>query len=135
MLAAQVFMDTSIDVARLSHLVRTKRAQDALTLRDVQEATGIPIPTISRIEHRQTKDIGGSTLILLATWLNCSLDQLRSGAPVYPTDKGRSVEATPDVVDVFLRADKNLEASTAEALSKMFRTAYEAFASQRPVQK
>jgi len=35
---------------------------------------------------------------------------------------------TPDVVELHLRADKNLDKRTALALAKMFRAAYDSFA-------
>jgi transcriptional regulator with XRE-family HTH domain len=124
-----------IDVARLAQLIRTKREKEDLTLRDVQTATGLPIPTISRLEHAQSKDVGGSTLVPIAHWLGCSMDELQVGIPEYPTQQGKPIDTTPDVVDIYLRADKNLDRNTAEALSIMFRTAYEAFASHRLARK
>lgn len=128
-------MGTGIDVARLAQLIRTKREKDDLTLRDVQKATGLPIPTISRLEHGQSRDVGASTLVPLARWLECSMDDLQARAPDYPTHRGKTVDATPDVVDIYLRADKNLDKRTADALSSMFRTAYETLAAQRAPRK
>jgi len=128
-------MQMGIDVPRLAQLIRTKREKEELTLRDVQTATGLPIPTISRLEHAQSKDVGGATLVPIAQWLGCSIDELQVATPEYPKQRGKPVDTTPDVVDIYLRADKNLDRSTAEALSTMFRTAYEAFASQRLVRK
>jgi hypothetical protein len=63
------------------------------------------------------------------------MDDLQARAPEYPTQRGKTVDATPDVVDIYLRADKNLDKKTADALSTMFRTAYETLAAQRPVRK
>ena len=124
-----------IDVARLAQLIRTKRENEGLTLRDVQQATGLPIPTISRLEHGQSKDVGGATLVPITQWLGYSMDQLQVGTPEYPKQHGKPVDTTPDVVDIYLRADKNLDRGTAEALSTMFRTAYEALSKQRAARK
>lgn len=135
MLPVRGAMETGIDVARLAQLIRTKREKENLTLRDVQEATGLPIPTISRLERAQSKDVGGSTLVPLARWLERSINELEARPPEYPTHKGKPVDATPDVVDIYLRADKNLNKSTADALSTMFRTAYETLATQSQTRK
>ena len=42
-----------------------------------------------------------------------------------PVRKKRVLEHTPDIVEVYLRADKNLDRQTAEALSQLFRNTYE----------
>jgi hypothetical protein len=63
------------------------------------------------------------------------MDDLEARTPEYPTHKGKPVDATPDVVDIYLRADKNLDKKTAEALSTMFRTAYETLATQHRIKK
>ncbi len=124
-------MAEGIDVMRLAQMIRTKREQDELTLRDVNAVTGIPVPTISRLERGLSKDIESSTLLPIARWLNASPEDLQEGAPEYPLKRGKPVESTPDVVDIFLRADKNLNRKTADALSTMFRAAYATLAAQR----
>ena len=67
----------------------------------------------------------------MTRWLNTTPDNLQKGTPEYPVKRGRPVESTPDVVDIYLRADKNLNTKTAYALSTMVRAAYVTLAAQR----
>jgi hypothetical protein len=65
-----------------------------------------------------------STLEKLAKWLGTTLDELLG------EKKGRSRistadASTPDLVEVHLRADKNLTPDTAKALAEMFKTLYQ----------
>ncbi len=125
-------MSTKIDVRRLGMLVQRKREQEALKLRDVAEQTGLKIPTISRVERGEAQDLESGTLLALCTWLGAHPDDFREGAalPLPPTAKARVGHNTPDVVELYLRADKNLNKKTASALSTLFRTAYTAMSSQ-----
>ena len=44
-------------------------------------------------------------------------------------------EATPEIVEAHLRADKNLNAETAQALSELFRVAYKQFSAPQKTKK
>ena len=99
--------------------VRTKREK---TLKQVFEETGISIATVSRIERGEANEVESNTLGTLSNWMNVGLD-LFCANPKIP-DK-RSKQSTPDIVEIRLRADKNLDSATAAILSKMFRAAYE----------
>jgi transcriptional regulator with XRE-family HTH domain len=125
-------MSTKTDVRRLGMLVQRKRERDELTLKDVAQQTGLKIPTISRIERGEAQDLEGGTLFTLCTWLGADPDEFREGAalPIPPSAKAKVTHDTPDVVELYLRADKNLDRKTAAALSTLFRTAYTAMSSQ-----
>ncbi len=117
-------MPETIDVAWLGSRLRRRRAEKGLTLRDAAAATGISVPTLSRIERGAANDIEGGTLVSLCEWLGISVENLRPRrGPV--TRGGGSVEGTPEIVELYLRADKNLDKETAGALAKMFRVAYD----------
>ena len=122
-------MEASFDLARFGERLRGVRSKRKLTLKDVNEATTVSVPTLSRIERGEAKEVESKTLFSLASWsgLNLELFQIK------PTAKGRGTKpemATPDVVELHLRADKNLNPRTAELLVKMFRAAYEQAASE-----
>ncbi len=120
-------MPPKTDVRRLGMLVQRKRERDDLTLKDVASRTGLKIPTISRVERGEAQDLEGGTLLALCTWLGADPDDFKEGAalPVPSGARVKVTDKTPDVVELYLRADKNLDKKTATALSTLFRTAYE----------
>lgn len=119
-------MPTRIDVRRLGIAIRRKRERENLTLRDVSDQTGLKIPTISRIERGASEDLESATFLTLTTWLGSVPNDFIEGEalPTPPTTKSKVPQATPDVVELYLRADKNLDKATAAALATLFRTAY-----------
>ena len=118
-------MAEGIDVARLGRLVRRKREKEGLSLLQLSRAIEVKVPTLSRIERGASKDLESATLLALSAWLGQEWQQLREQKPQPVVRHGKTVEETPDIVDVYLRADKNLNRETAQALSLIFRTAYE----------
>jgi transcriptional regulator with XRE-family HTH domain len=125
-------MPTKIDVHRLGMLVRRKRERENLKLKDVADQTGLKIPTISRVEHGASQDLDGGTLLTLSRWLGADANDFieRGALPAPPATKSKVTHSTADVVELYLRADKNLDKTTASALSTMFRTAYETMSKQ-----
>jgi len=118
-------MAEGIDVARLGRLVRRKREKEGLSLLQLSHAIEVKVPTLSRIERGASKDLESATLLALSAWLGQEWQELREQKPKPVVRRGKTVEETPDIVDVYLRADKNLNRETAQALSSIFRTAYE----------
>jgi transcriptional regulator with XRE-family HTH domain len=118
-------MADGIDVARLGRLVRKKREEDDLSLHDLAKITKMKIPTLSRIERGASKDVATASFLALSEWLGEDLEDLRPQKPKPIVRKKKVVEHTPDIVEVYLRADKNLDRQTAEALSHLFRNAYD----------
>ncbi|MBZ5697623.1 MAG: helix-turn-helix domain-containing protein [Acidobacteriia bacterium] len=117
-------MAEGIDVARLGRLVHRKRRKDGLSLRQLAEITDLKIPTLSRIERGASKDIESATLLALSEWLGKDLNELREQKPKPIVRGGKDLEQTPEILDVYLRADKNLNRDTAHALSELFKAAY-----------
>jgi len=118
-------MAEGIDVVRLGRLVRRKRQKKNLSLRELGDQLELKIPTLSRIERGASKDLSSATLVALSEWLGKDWTELREQKPKSIVRSGKAVEEVPDIVDVYLRADKNLNQETAHALSLLFRTAYE----------
>jgi transcriptional regulator with XRE-family HTH domain len=118
-----------INTAELGRAVKRRREELGLSLREVADVTGVSASTLSRIEngtgHPDTDNIAH-----LTNWLDMPVDRLltKEGAksevePViyFPH------EATPEIVEAHLRADRNLTPETAKALSELFRVAYSQF--------
>ena len=123
-------MPTKIDVRRLGMLMHSKRKRDNLTLKDVADQTGLKIPTISRVERGASQDLESATLLTLTEWLGLDPKDVAEGENLPPAPKAKITHTTPDLVELYLRADKKLDKTTASALSTMFRAAYETMSKQ-----
>ena len=109
-------MADAIDLELLGQRLRKVRNERDMTLEEVWKATGVSVPTLSRIERGDAKGIQGETLITLAGWIGTSAKLWK---------RADAVDSTPDVVELHLRADKNLDRKTADALAQLFRAAYD----------
>lgn len=112
----------------LGRALKRRREELGLSLRDVTIQTDVSASTLSRIENGTGKP-DADNIARLTSWLDMPVDRLMRKTdqtqvePViyYPH------EATPEIVEAHLRADKNLTPETAKALSELFRVAYSQF--------
>ncbi len=122
-----------VNTVELGRAIRRKREELGLSLRDVADETGVSASTLSRIENGTGKP-DADNIARLTGWLNMPMervmgapradaaeDSLASAVHYFPQ------EATPDIVEAHLRADRNLTPETAKALSELFRVAYAQF--------
>jgi transcriptional regulator with XRE-family HTH domain len=119
--------DNFVNTAELGRAIKRRREELGLSLRDVADVTNVSASTLSRIENGTGKP-DSDNIIRLTGWLEMPIDRVMNNQaskvePViyYPH------EATPEIVEAHLRADKNLSAETADALSELFRVAYKQF--------
>jgi transcriptional regulator with XRE-family HTH domain len=117
-------MPHGIDPDWLGTRLKETRTKRQLTLHEVAEKTGISIATLSRIERGDFQNLKSDTLVTLTEWMGTEVEKLKKEPPAM-LHRGRVVENMPDIVELHLRADKNLDRKTATALAKMFRTVYE----------
>lgn len=122
-------MAEEIDMQRLGRQLRRLRRKRGLTLKEVYDQTGITVSTLSRIERRASKSIESGTLLTLAQWMGTRVEKLNP-KPEQVKRGGKVVEETPDIVELYLRADKKIDRKTAAALSRMFRAVYEELSQQ-----
>jgi len=118
--------DRIVDVRDLGELLRKRRSAAKLTLRDVEAQLdhALTASSLSRLENGATAD--SNHVPVLARWLGIPLELVAwPGHASVPTP---GVD-TPTVIEVHLRADKNLPPGAGEALAKMFRRLYQDFAS------
>ena len=54
---------------RIGEVLKDWRLMEKLTLREVAPLTGIPVPTLQRIEQNAGKGIDGETMLKLVTFL------------------------------------------------------------------
>lgn len=124
-----------LDTAELGRAVKRRREELRLSLRDVADETRVSASTLSRIENGTGKP-DSDNIARLSAWLDMPIDRLM-------TKKSEEVEpviyypheATPEIVEAHLRADKNLNAETAQALSELFRVAYKQFSAPQKTKK
>ena len=103
-----------INIASLGERLRKTRIERNLTLEEVKDQTGVSVATLSRIERGSASNIKSNTMDSVSLWI--ATDSESTG--------------TPDIVELHLRADKNLDHESADALAKLFRTAYKTLASR-----
>jgi transcriptional regulator with XRE-family HTH domain len=119
-----------VNTIEIGRAVRRKRQELGLSLRGVAEKTGISASTLSRIENGAGKP-DADNIARLSEWLNVPLERMIGGPPVGEQEARPVVyypqEATPDIVEAHLRADRNLSTETAKALAELFRVAYAQF--------
>ena len=119
--------DSLINTVELGRAIKRRREELGLSLRDVADVTAVSASTLSRIENGTGRP-DADNIARITQWLDMPVDRLMRNSsnnvePViyYPH------EPTTDIVSAHLRADKNLSAETAEALSELFRVAYQQF--------
>jgi DNA-binding Xre family transcriptional regulator len=121
-------MPEPIDVERFGQRLRRTREERGLTLEKVFKATGMSVATLSRIERGGSKEIDAGTMISLCNWMGVKPEDFGlNAAPPKPPGK-RTPTSTPEAVELYLRADKNLDQRTAALLSEMFKAAYQQLA-------
>jgi transcriptional regulator with XRE-family HTH domain len=123
--------ETMTDAIELADRVRAKRRSKGLSIREAAAEAKVSAPTFSRVErgHMPERDV----LLRLARWADVRLDAAlhedarhARNAAVHGPDA-----STLEAVELHLRADKNLSRDDAEALSEMFRLAYDALAQKQ----
>jgi transcriptional regulator with XRE-family HTH domain len=126
-----MLMSHYLAVEQLAALVKAKRGKRGLR-EAAKEIGGISASTLSRIEQGKMPDL--DTFMRLCDWLKISpagffkADEEKGDAEqgaelLLPPDM-----STPEVIEVHLRADKELNPETAEALANMVKAAYNAIA-------
>ena len=106
---------------RISLAIKAKKREEELGVRKAAKECGVDPSTLSRLERGAYSTLpDGATLEKLADWLDTSVGELLGGRE---NPKGQNT--VPEVVEVHLRADKNLPPKTAKALADMFKVLYD----------
>ena len=128
--------ESLINTTELGRAIKRRREELGMSLRDVADATAVSASTLSRIENGTGKP-DADNIARLTGWLDMPIDRVMNK---HQSDKENVEaivyyphEATPEIVEAHLRADKNLTPETAKALSELFRVAYTQFS--RPSDK
>ncbi|MEM8720389.1 MAG: helix-turn-helix domain-containing protein [Cyanobacteria bacterium P01_G01_bin.39] len=108
-------MKSNLDAERLANLVRSKRGNRGLR-ETAKEIGNVSPSTISRVENGKTPDM--DTFLALCDWLEIPPAELMTN-----TDNQEDI-GTPEAIEIQLRADKNLDPATANALASLVKAAY-----------
>jgi transcriptional regulator with XRE-family HTH domain len=133
-------------IRALGRLIRQKRIEERLTLERAAEQSNVSAATLSRLERQAETKAKKSkgfitpdtrTITALVQWLGVSLNDIIKGATskaLTLTPKvvegevvieGEIINAsTPQIVEAYLRADRNLSPQAAAMLAEMFQLAY-----------
>lgn len=117
-----------VKTIELGQAIKRRREELGLSLRDVADVTNVSASTLSRIENGTGKP-DADNIARLTGWLDMPIDRVmnkQASSDVEPVIYYPH-EATPEIVEAHLRADKNLTPETANALSELFRVAYKQF--------
>lgn len=121
-----------VNTVDLGLAIKRHREELKLSLRDVADLTGVSASTLSRIENGTGKP-DADNIARLSGWLDMPVDRVmkkQSSEEVEPVIYYPH-EATPEIVEAHLRADRKLTPETAKALSELFRVAYQQFSKPR----
>ncbi|HEV2146272.1 MAG TPA: helix-turn-helix transcriptional regulator [Longimicrobiaceae bacterium] len=115
--------EVRFDAEKLAALLRAKRGRHGL--RDTAAEIGVSPSTLSRVEQGKAPDV--DTLAKLCFWLGITPAELMPSLSSSPAEDLHRVElATPDRIEMHLRADKVLDKATIDALVTVVRLAYQA---------
>lgn len=120
--------DKLVNTVELGKAIKRRREELGLSLRDVADVTTVSASTLSRIENGTGKP-DADNIARLTNWLDMPIDRVlkkNTSSDVEPVIYYPH-EATPEIVEAHLRADKNLDPETAKALAELFRVAYRQF--------
>jgi transcriptional regulator with XRE-family HTH domain len=123
--------ESLISTVELGRAIKRRREETGLSLRDLGDLTQVSASTISRIENGTGRP-DADNIARLTQWLDMPVDRImnrKAESEVEPVVYYPH-EATPEIVEAHLRADKKLSPETANALSELFRVAYNQFSKQ-----
>lgn len=105
-----------------------------MSVREAAQECGISAATLSRLERGNFSNLpDGSTLSKIAVWVGTSVSQLLQ-EETFEMKVQPPTSTLPEMVEVHLRADKNLAPRTSKALADLFRALYEQAAATKPTE-
>lgn len=112
-------MASYLDIEQLAAMVRAKRGKRGLR-QTAREIDGLSASTLSRVERGKLPDM--DTFLSLCDWLEVKPNRFFQDSSV----SEEPAMETPEIIEAHLRADKELDPETAEALANMVKAAYRA---------
>ncbi len=133
-MAAELVSPLRLD--ELTEAIRVKMRAEDINLSEAAARIGMSTASLSRILNRKSTPSSDS-FALLTKWLGVPAQRFMDQPPA---DEAHDVphyahESTPQIVQAHLRADKNLSAETAKALSEAFNALYQHYSRQSRIRQ
>ncbi len=109
------------DIARLAAILRARRREKHLSLRDLADQTGVSLNTLSRVERGHVPDLKNFHLIL--EWLELPAERFLDQP---------GVTSTPEVIARHLRADRRLSNDAAVTIATLVEEMYHKLIAEQP---
>lgn len=110
------------EIANLGAILRARRREKHLSLRDLHELTGVAVNTLSRVERGDVPDLKNFRLIV--EWLDLPAERFLEGA---------GEASTPEIIARHLRADRRLPAEAARKIVEMVESMYHQLVAEQPL--
>jgi transcriptional regulator with XRE-family HTH domain len=110
------------EMAQLGAILRARRREKHLSLRDLADETGVSLNTLSRVERGHVPDLKNFQLIV--DWLELPAERFLEA----PSDT-----STPEVIARHLRADRRLAPGAAQQIARMVEDMYHNLLAEQPV--
>jgi transcriptional regulator with XRE-family HTH domain len=111
-----------LEASDLGKILRTRRREKHLSLRDLADHTGVSVNTLSRVERGHIPDLNNFRVIV--DWLEMPAERfLESGEPA----------STPQVIARHLRSDSRLSLEAATQLAQFVDDMYRQLVAEQPL--
>jgi transcriptional regulator with XRE-family HTH domain len=114
-----------VDMDLVSEMLKSKRG--SMSLRKAAESIGVSAPTLQRLEAKQVPT--ASSLVKIAQWLGVSVDDLRR------SDKAERRRSTVEQIEVYLRADPDLDKEAAATIANVVKQVYDGFRKKKKAKR
>jgi transcriptional regulator with XRE-family HTH domain len=108
-------------ISQLGEMLRGRRRQKRLSLRDLADQTGVSFNTLSRVERGHVPDL--RNLRLIADWLEVPVEIF-----IEPSDEA----STPEVIARHLTSDRHLSPEAAAKIAQLVEDMYRRVVSEQP---
>ncbi|MFZ0171872.1 MAG: helix-turn-helix transcriptional regulator [Acidimicrobiales bacterium] len=109
------------EITNLGAILRARRREKHLSLRDLYDLIGVPPNTLSRVERGDVPDLNNFRRIV--EWLELPAERFLEGA---------GEASTPEVIARHLRADRRLPADAARQIMEMVEEMYHRLVGEQP---
>lgn len=117
-------MKRELDIDSFYGALESKKSEQGLSWRKLAETLEMDHTVFTRMSRGQVPPV--STLLTLSGWLGAQLDDFATGEVAAPDSR----QDTLDTIYSFLRADKALATSSADAIHSVLKAAYDQLAEQ-----
>jgi transcriptional regulator with XRE-family HTH domain len=107
-------------ISRLAEMLRARRRQKRLSLRDLADQTGVSFNTLSRVERGHVPDL--RNLRRIAEWLDVPVEMFLEPEEV----------STPEVIARHLTSDRRLSPQAATKIAELVESMYRQVLSEQP---